>query len=375
MKICHLIYDDIDNPYLGGGGAVRAWEIYRRLAARHEITLVTGNFPGACAEEWRDGVRFLRIGSPRSYALSRLSYSRQAMRCLKALEWDVWVHEFSAFAPLFVPLALRRLGVLFFYHFVGAHALKKHPLVGAFAWAAETWTLRAYQHILTISPSMQQLVQERLAGRSVQIDQAYTGVDESYFSLIPEERPYILYFGRMDIHTKGLDVLLEAFAILAAEQPMLSLKIAGRGTETTERQLAALIANAGLVDRVELVGGVDEKQKTDLLRHALFVCMPSRYEGWGIVAVEAQAAGKAVLATRISGLMDAVRDGESGLLVSAGNTAELAAGMRQLVSNVPLRQKLGAAGRQWVRRFDWEHIAAEQEGILQARAIENDRLS
>ena len=53
MKICHLMYDDVDNPWLGGGGAVRAMELYRRLASRHEITVVSGLFPGAELETER----------------------------------------------------------------------------------------------------------------------------------------------------------------------------------------------------------------------------------------------------------------------------------------------------------------------------------
>ena len=71
MKICHLMYDDIANPWLGGGGAVRAMELYRRLSSRHEITVVSGLFPGAEPETERHGLRLLRVGSARSYALSR----------------------------------------------------------------------------------------------------------------------------------------------------------------------------------------------------------------------------------------------------------------------------------------------------------------
>ena len=56
MKICHLIYDDVGNPWLGGGGALRAREIYRRLAERHEITLITGRFPGSSSEEFEEGL-------------------------------------------------------------------------------------------------------------------------------------------------------------------------------------------------------------------------------------------------------------------------------------------------------------------------------
>lgn len=373
MKICHLIYDDVANPWLGGGGALRAREIYRRLAGRHQITVITGHFPGAARETVDEGVRFLRVGSDASYMRSRLSYCREALACLRRQEWDVWVHEFSAFAPLWPAARLRRRGLLFFYHFVGAHALVKHPLVGGVAWAAEALTLRAYDHLVTISPSMQEEVQRRLAGRPVQVDCVYTGVDARYFDLEPEEAspPYLLYFGRMDVHTKGMDTLIAAFAQVAPHYPQLQLKVAGRGAPQAVEQVRQLVRQANLTDRVELLGAVDENRKGALLGQALFLCMPSRYEGWGIAAVEAQAAGKAVLGTRISGLRDAVQEGETGLLVEAGQPEALAQGMRQLLDQPELRQRLGRQGREWARRFDWDQIARDQEEVYLNRAAAN----
>jgi glycogen(starch) synthase len=374
MKICHLIYDDVGNPWLGGGGALRAREIYRRLAERHEITLITGCFPGGSSEEFKDGLRFLRVGSEHSYARSRLGYCRAAVACLQRQEWDVWVHEFSAFAPLWVPGRLRCRGILFFYHFVGHHALKKHPLVGGVSWAAEALTLRRYQRIVTISPSMQEQVRSRLRGRSVQIDCVYTGVGEHYFDLEPEEQPYLLYFGRTDVHTKGIDVLLRAFAYIAGDYPELQLKIAGRGSAREVALLHRLVRSTEVADRIEVLGEVDEAHKGELLRRALFVCTPSRYEGWCIVAVEASAAGKPVLGTRIDGLKDAVRDGETGILVEAGHVEQLAQGMRNLLGDRPRRISLGERGRIWARRFDWDQIARDQEEIYLRTARENGAL-
>ena len=316
-------------------------------------------------------MRFLRVGSDASYMRSRLSYCRQALACLRRQEWDVWVHEFSAFAPLWPEARLRRRGLLFFYHFVGAHALVKHPVVGGIAWAAEALTLRGYRHLVTISPSVQEEVQRRLKGRPVQVDCVYTGVDARYFDLEPEEQPYLLYFGRMDVHTKGLDTLIAAFARVALQYPQIQLKMAGRGASQAVAQVRQLVRQAGIEDRVELLGAVDETQKCELLRQALFLCMPSRYEGWGIAAVEAQAAGKAVLGTRVSGLRDAVREGETGLLVEAGQPEALAGGMRQLLDQPELRQRLGRQGREWARRFDWAQIALDQEKVYLNMAAAN----
>ena len=75
-------------------------EIYRRLAERHEITLICGLFPGADLEAEIDGIRILRVGSEASYTRSRLGYCLNAIDKLRRLEWDLWINEFSAFAPL-----------------------------------------------------------------------------------------------------------------------------------------------------------------------------------------------------------------------------------------------------------------------------------
>ena len=371
MKICHLMYDDVDNPWLGGGGAVRAMELYRRLASRHEITVVSGLFPGAEPETERDGIRLVRVGSARSYALSRVGYCRAAVAQLQRLEWDLWINEFSAFAPLRVPAALRRQGLLLFYHFMGWHALVKHPLVGGVAWLCERRVLRAYRRILTIAPSVQVRVQR--CAPDAEVDLVYSGVERRFFALASEEAPYLLYFGRLDIHTKGIDLLIAAFAEIAAEHPDICLKLAGRGTPRQLARVRGLVRRAGLADhRVEVIGSVGEEEQGELLRRALVVCVPSRYEGWGMVAVEAAAAGKAVLGTDIDGLRDAVRHDETGVLVPPGDVGALADGMRALIVDDARRRDLGAAGRVWAGRFGWERLAEDLEGVY-GRAVAGAR--
>ncbi len=370
MKICHLMYDDIANPWLGGGGAVRAMELYRRLSSRHEITVVSGLFPGAEPETERHGLRVLRVGSARSYALSRLGYCREAVAQLQRLEWDLWINEFSAFAPLRVPAALRRQGLLLFYHFTGPHALAKHPLVGGVAWLCEQRVLRAYGRILTIAPSVQAHIKRRAPRAAVDI--VYSGVDRRFFALEPKEAPYVLYFGRMDIYTKGIDLLIAAFAEMAPEHPDIRLTLAGRGTPKQLANVCSLARQAGLEDRVEIIGRVEEDQQGELLRRALMVCIPSRYEGWCMVAVEAAAAGKAVLGTNIDGLRDAVRHDETGVLVPPGDVGALAAGMRALITDDPRRRALAAAGRAWAGRFGWDRLAEDLEQVY-LRTIEKTK--
>ena len=374
MKICHLIYDDVGNPWLGGGGAWRARQVCRRLAGRHQITLITGRYPGSRAEEEEDGLRFLRVGCSRGYVRSRLGYCAAAVDCLKRQEWDLWIHDFSAFAPLWAPRRLRRRGILLLHHLAGPHALAKRPLAGPAAWAAERLTVRAYGRVVTVSPSVRERVLEMAGSGARRVDCICNGVDQRLFELPAAEDDYLLYFGRTDVHTKGLDLLVRAFDRIAPDYPGLELKLAGRGNARQQEQLGRLVRGCAAAARIEVVGEVEEEGKGELLRRALFFCAPSRYEGWCIAAVEASAAGKAVLGTRIDGLRDAVRDGETGILVKSQSVEDLERGMRRLMDDKALRRRLGEQGRIRARRFDWDRVALDQEAVYLRAAAENEGL-
>jgi glycosyltransferase involved in cell wall biosynthesis len=359
MKILHTVYDDFENPWCGGGGALRTQEISRLLSDRHDITSLVGAFPDCARDIERDGVRIKRLGTNRSYFLSRLSFAAAASREVAKGDFDLWVYGFSAYAPLFAARSLRRRSLLEFFHLMGDHATEKFPLLGHVAQYAEKHVLKTHPYILTISPTVTKQLKER--GVTADLNLVYTGVDDISFQPRGEEQDYILYFGRLDIHTKGLDVLFRGFAQLGRED--VRLVLAGRGTPESQKELQHLAAELGIDTRVSFYGPATQAQKNDLFGGALFVCMPSRYEGWGIVAIEAGAATKAVIGTLIPGLADAIRPNETGLLVPTEDPGALAKAMLQLLEDPELRQSMGAAGRRWADRFTWDRIAEEQERV------------
>ena len=159
--------------------------------------------------------------------------------------------------------------------------------------------------------------------------------------------------------------LLKAFARLGSRDPHVRLIIAGRGAPGRRKELEAMCDALGVGTRVVLAGPVTEDEKARLFGGALFTCMPSRYEGWGITAIEAGAAGKAVVGTNIPGLADAIRHGETGLLVPPEDVGALSAAMCQLLDEPDTRRRLGAAGRRWAKRFTWDRIARDQERVYE----------
>lgn len=150
---------------------------------------------------------------------------------------------------------------------------------------------------------------------------------------------------------KGIDVLLEALALLA-DAERVRLWVAGEGPLRAE--LEALAGRLGLAQRVRFLG--QRADKADLLAACDVLALPSRQEGLGVAALEAMAAGVAVVASRVGGLAQAVVDGGTGLLVPPEDPRALAAALQKLCDDGALRERLAAAGPARIR----EGFLAEQ---------------
>ena len=344
-------------------------ELYSRLSARHEITVITGPFPGTDGRGVRTtaGFRTVHVGSASTYATSRLAYCRLALRELRTRAWDLWVYDFSPFAPLLPSRALRERALLTAHGVAGTHLVKHRPLAGPVALLAERRAFRTYPNILTASPGSRKLIDGIRGGRHAEcsVEVIPCGVGDEWFAHTPvREEPYILFFGRIDIYHKGLDHLLRAFAPVAAERAGLRLVIAGRGREEQIRKIRETVARLRIEDRVRLVSPCPQAELVSLAQRCLFVCMPSRHEGWGMVATEAAGAGKAVLATDVRGLRDSAPHGKVAILVPPNDPESLAAGMRKLIAEPELRRELGAQGRRRAKaEFSWDAVALRVEEL------------
>ena len=190
----------------------------------------------------------------------------------------------------------------------------------------------------------------------------YNGIRLADFQNVaphPHPRPYILGIGR-HVPQKGFDVLLRAYAQMRSEvstPQMPDLLLAGDGV--LHEELKKLSQKLKLDGQVHFVGRVDRAGAVALFKGSDFFVLPSRHEPMGIVNLEAMAAGKPVVASRVGGVPELVQEGENGLLVPPDDVGALAGALGKLVSDTGLRQKLGECGAQRVRRYDWDAIAAQ----------------
>jgi glycosyltransferase involved in cell wall biosynthesis len=343
---------DLQHPR-AGGAEVHCFEVCRRLVARGDrVTLFATRFEGAAAEEMVDGVRVIRFGNPLTYyAQVPLAYAR--LRRREPL--DVVIEDLNKF-PYFACLWVRDPVVVFVHHLWGVTAFRQVAAPIALAVFVAEWLVkRLYRRIPVIAVSPSTRAELLAAGlRADDVHLVPNGVDHERYcpnGRPPARPPFVLSLGRVEAY-KYVDRVVEAVAGV----PGLRLVVAGRGTAmpALERRVAELRVE----DRVDLRGFVSEDEKIALLREATVHAIASDKEGWGITVIEAAACGTPTVATAVPGLRDAVRDGETGLLVPPGDVPAMRAAIERVCHDESLRRRLSSAGREWAGRFTWEAAAA-----------------
>jgi phosphatidyl-myo-inositol dimannoside synthase len=177
---------------------------------------------------------------------------------------------------------------------------------------------------------------------------------------------WLLSVARLTRH-KGIDTALQALARLAPRYPDLRYAVVGTGEE--HGALAAEARQLGVADRVRFLSDVPDRDLPGLYNSATIYLgvsrlMEQRVEGFGISLAEASACGVPVIAGRSGGIPEAVRDGETGLLVDAEQVEAVSAAVERLLRDEALRARLGAAGRRAVEsHYNWDRVARDLRTI------------
>jgi glycosyltransferase involved in cell wall biosynthesis len=171
------------------------------------------------------------------------------------------------------------------------------------------------------------------------------------------DNPVLLLIGRLEPQ-KGHTVMLQAMPAILREFPNARLLCLGDGALRSE--LERQIASLGISQSVRMLGY--QPNVPDWLALADVVVLPSFFEGLPLVAIEALAAEKPVVATAVDGTPEVIMDGRTGLLVGPGDAASLADAICRMLRDAGLRQTLASAGHDFVRRrFTRERQVSETE--------------
>ena len=216
---------------------------------------------------------------------------------------------------------------------------------------------RRIDRIFTSSEESARTIVRDFGVRPDRIRNVLNGLDTELFcpaSNTTKSNNEILCVGRASDPNKGIRTLIEAFAQLPEATHLTLVDNDHPGNEVFKWAQAA-----GVASRIRVTGRIETSELIDLYRRATAVVVPSRYEGFGLPAVEAMACGTPVVATRAGALPEVIALSEGGLLAERDNPASLAQALRTLLDEPDLRTRLAEKGRQRVEaHFAWPRVAA-----------------
>ena len=179
----------------------------------------------------------------------------------------------------------------------------------------------------------------------------------------------LLFVGRLE-RLKGVEIAIRALALLRdREHDDLRLIVLGEdsrdGDESEKERLKAAASALGVRDRVDFLGSVAHHELPYFYAAADALVMPSYSESFGLVALEAQACGRPVVASGVSGLRSVVRDEVSGYLIDGDDPATYAERIGRLLADPELAQQMGRRGRLLAQRFSWTGTAERLESLFE----------
>jgi phosphatidylinositol alpha-1,6-mannosyltransferase len=348
-----------DFPPAPGGVQVLAHGLAAGMNGFH-TRVVALDCPGAGAFDRSSGLAIRRVRGGASHRAGNAALNAAAL--LEAARFrpqaTLSVHIVASPSAAVIRRALRARTVQYFH----AKEIADKPRLSAFA-------VSRADAVVAVSSYTAGLI-------------AATGASPACLRLIPPgvelpparpspngTRPTVVTIARLEDRYKGHDVLIGALARVRAHVPDVEWIVIGEGPLRAE--LEALARSSGLADAARFLGAVGDEQRDRWLGRCDLLAMPSRLpgdgqagEGFGMVYLEAAAHGKPVIAGNVAGAVDAVADGESGLLVDPTDVVAVADAITMLLRDRELARRLGAAGAARARSFAWPVIAARVEALV-----------
>jgi glycosyltransferase involved in cell wall biosynthesis len=236
----------------------------------------------------------------------------------------------------------------------------------------QSFVARRMDRVLTSSQASGREILSDFGVRPDRLEMVWNGLDTELYSpdpTVPRRENEILCVGRASDPNKGIKTLVAALGKLPSPIGLTLVDAGGSGDEA--RKWAR---SAGCADRLEITGRIPNDELVNLYRRAALVVVPSRYEGFGLPAVEAMACGTPVVATSAGALPEVVRVGGGGLLVPRDDSDALAKAIATLLEQPQMRGEMGARARPLVEAtFSWARVAERTARVYQEVVEERGR--
>lgn len=363
MKILIFSWRDIKHPSWGGA-EVLTMELAKRWVRKgHKVSIISAKFPGAKNQETIQGIKIFRPASffyrsPFEY-FSFLHKTANFYRESLAGQYDLVIDQAHGL-PFFTPLFVKEKIVIF--PFEVAKDIWFYEVRFPFSIAGyllESAYIRLFKNrpFLTISNSTAKDL------KNLGVKNIFTfkpGINFRPLKRLPRKNqvPLIVSLGRVT-KMKRITETLQAFRLLHKEFPIIKLVIMGRSENEHLKELKKICLEMAIDDRVIFTGFVSENEKKRWLSQAWGLVSTSSREGWGLIVIEAAANGTPTVAYRVPGLVDSIKNEQTGLLCQKNTPVEIARNIRRLLIDHDLRKKLSRHALVSSREFSWNKAADE----------------
>ncbi len=343
-------------------------ELTRKLAAEykkrgHQVLIITSKLPRTSFSEIVDGITVRRFYF---FTPARKVFNILRFVLMAPLELLRLLISIKIFNPSVIHVQCN--GSNTYYMYLAAKLLKI-KLVDTLQGETKMDEHRIYQHSFFFPFALRRILKQaavvtgcsqevlndaaKYAKLGLKAQVIFNGVDLKEFQVETRKLKeiYIFTTGRFT-YNKGFDLLVKTFQKILPKHKGLKLFIGGDGKDRPA--LEKYLQTIKLTGDILLLGRLSRRDTVRYMKNALFVVMPSRYEPFGIVALEALAAGKAILATQNGGPPEFIEPGKAGYLVDPENQKDFTAKLELMFKNY---KRLEKNARSIARKFDWTVIA------------------
>ncbi len=364
MKILILNWRDLKNPEAGGAEIVTHQIAKRLVLWGNRVTLFCAQFPGGKNREKIDGIEVFRKGRQFTVHWHAYRYYKKYFQG----KFDLVIDEINTI-PFFTTRYVKEKKVAFIHQLAREVWWYEAPFpISLLGYLLEPLYLKFYKKvsIITVSNSTKKdLI--KLGFKEENINIIPEGLDfkpiNSLEEIKKEKSPLLLYFGSVR-PMKRVDQVVKSIIFIKKEIPNIQLYIAGGGDDKYIKKIKKIVSDNNLVDNVKFLGRVEENQKRKIMSRSHLILVTSIREGWGLVIIEASACGTPAVVYNAPGLVDAVKDGETGIVCKKNTPFNLAENVIKLLKNKDLYKKTQKNTWEWSKEFNWEKPARKFLEIL-----------
>jgi glycosyltransferase involved in cell wall biosynthesis len=354
-------------PAIGGLESFTETLAKELIAAGHQVSVFAfEHYPSFLPYELVHGIEIFRFPSIQLLqGKEQLQTYKTLSNAMKQLSPDILHLQFTASANLmFFFLLLKTL---------------KMPLVVTTHGLFDDLSKHLYQrvaeranHIICVSKYLLDESHQYLVNTRAKLSFIYNGIriTDSLFSLISFKPPRLLCLGRFTAE-KGYDLAIKAYAMILKNHPQTQLTLVGAGVE--KDNLQTLARHCGVADNVSFLPPLNSEQCLRIINESSIVLIPSRYESFGLVAIEAGMLGRPVIASDVGGLPEIIKSGETGVLVQKENINDLHASIDDLLTHPHRALQMGKTAYAHIRKhFSAQCMLAEYEKIYETVRLDGN---